>query len=125
MNATVKEWTAKADGDYRMAGRELKARNHPNYDGICFHAQQCAEKLMKAALIHQGTTPPKTHDLLGLNRLLVQACQGWGWPEQELRFLSHSAVTFRYPGESASAADAARAFEICSRLRTKLLKILP
>ena len=107
-----------------MAGRELRAKTKPNYDGICFHAQQCAEKLVKALLIHKGTTPPKTHALTELSRLLAQTCPGWDWPAEELRFLSHSAVAFRYPGESAGAADAARAFEISTRLRARLLRLL-
>jgi hypothetical protein len=34
------EWVAKAEGDYATAGRELRARRHPNYDAACFHAQQ-------------------------------------------------------------------------------------
>jgi hypothetical protein len=58
------------------------------------------------------------------DRLLAPVCKGWDWPEDELRFLSHAAVTFRYPGESASAADATKASKLCSRLRSKLLKLL-
>jgi HEPN domain-containing protein len=48
MNGTVKEWIAKAEGDYATAARELRAIESPNYDAACFHAEQCAEKLMKA-----------------------------------------------------------------------------
>ena len=57
MNATVKEWVAKAEGDYRAAERELHPTGTPNLDAVCFHAEQCAEKLMKALLIHLGVTP--------------------------------------------------------------------
>ena len=52
MNATVKEWIAKAEADFSTATRELQAAESPNFDAVCFHAQQCAEKLMKALLIH-------------------------------------------------------------------------
>lgn len=38
MNETIKEWIAKAEGDYPVAGRELKATTNPNYDAVCFHA---------------------------------------------------------------------------------------
>ncbi len=48
MNALMTEWIAKAEGDYATAGRELRARRHPNYDAACFHAQQTAEKYLKA-----------------------------------------------------------------------------
>jgi len=42
------EWVAKAEGDFAMMERECQATENPNYDGICFHAQQCAEKYLKA-----------------------------------------------------------------------------
>jgi HEPN domain-containing protein len=44
------EWRQKADGDLATAKRELRARSAPNYDAACFHAQQCAEKYLKALL---------------------------------------------------------------------------
>ncbi|MBU0764543.1 MAG: HEPN domain-containing protein [Bacteroidetes bacterium] len=40
MNDIVKEWIRKADADFHSALREYRARNHPNYDSACFHAQQ-------------------------------------------------------------------------------------
>ena len=40
MNDIVAEWIEKAEGDYRSAERELRARRGPNYDAACFHAQQ-------------------------------------------------------------------------------------
>lgn len=120
MNDTVREWVAKAEGDYATAGRELRAEELPNYDAVCFHAEQAIEKLMKALLIHLGVTPPRTHDLVVLDRLLVTARPGWSWPTEELRLLTRAAVVFRYPGESAGKAAAAEAFEIAARLFTQL-----
>jgi HEPN domain-containing protein len=35
-------------GDFATVEREVRARKNPNYDGVCFHAQQCAEKYLKA-----------------------------------------------------------------------------
>ncbi len=91
MNATVKEWIAKAEGDYATAELELHPTGTPNLDAVCFHAEQCIEKLMKALLIHLGVTPPRTHDLATLDRLLSPACSGWSWPVQELRLLTRAA----------------------------------
>jgi len=51
MNGTVKEWVLKAEADFATAGRELQATTAQNYDAVCFHAQQCVEKLMKALLL--------------------------------------------------------------------------
>ena len=54
MNALTTEWVLKAGGDYATTGREMRARRQPNYDAACFHAQQTAEKYLKAFLLeHQ------------------------------------------------------------------------
>jgi HEPN domain-containing protein len=124
MNATVKEWIAKAEGDYATASRELRATELPNYDAACFHAEQCAEKLMKALLIHLGVTPPRTHDLAALDRLLAPLCPGWSWPVEELRLLTRAAVDFRYPGESADNNEASESFQIATRMRATLRSLL-
>jgi len=124
MNDVVREWVAKAQGDFGTAGRELQARPEPNYDAVCFHAQQCAEKLLKALLIARGVTPPKTHDLVELHRQLTPVCAEWSWPESELRLLTRAAVEFRYPGESAEQREATAALDVCTRLRTRLLSLL-
>ena len=50
MNELVKEWVNKAEGDYHSALRDYRARKFPNYDAAGFHAQQCAEKYLKAIL---------------------------------------------------------------------------
>jgi HEPN domain-containing protein len=54
MNEVVEEWIAKAEGDFRTASRELVVVDRPNYDAVCFHAQQCIEKLMKAVTDRAG-----------------------------------------------------------------------
>lgn len=124
MKETVREWIEKAEGDFATARRELRARKSPNYDACCFHAQQGVEKLMKAVLIHRGASFPKTHDLAYLDQLLVSARPEWSWPVAELRFLSRAALAFRYPGESAERADAAKAFKLANRMREKLLALV-
>ena len=124
MNDTVKEWIDKAERDLATARRELAAVEQANYDAVCFHAQQCIEKLMKALLIHLGVIPTKTHDLSFLDQLLTPICPKWSWPSDDLRFLSRAAVAFRYPGESADREEAAQAFDIATRVREKLLLLL-
>ncbi|OGP60133.1 MAG: hypothetical protein A2V67_07090 [Deltaproteobacteria bacterium RBG_13_61_14] len=123
MNETVKEWIAKAEADFATASRELRAEEKLNYDAVCFHAQQCIEKLMKGFLIHFGAVPPKSHDLVQLSQLVSQASPKWSWPLNELRFLTRAAVDFRYPGESADREEAQGALDIASRMREKLLAL--
>ncbi len=124
MNETVKEWVIKAEDDLATAGREFRVIERPNFDAVCFHAQQCVEKLMKGLLIHLGVIPPKSHDLVRLSRLLAGVCGEWSWPLEELRFLTRAAVDYRYPGESADQEEAVMALSIATRMREKLLSLL-
>ena len=121
MSDTVREWVAKAQGDYRVARRELSAADEPSFDAVCFHSQQCAEKLIKALLIREGVVPPKTHDLSLLSNLLVPLRGEPPCSPEDLRFLTQAATLFRYPGESAERQDATQAVEICEALRRVLL----
>jgi HEPN domain-containing protein len=43
-------------------------RSHENYpkDSLCFHAQQYAEKMIKAKLAEMGLRPPKIHNMVVL-----------------------------------------------------------
>ncbi len=124
MKKIVEEWRQKAEGDFFTAQRELAAVQFPNFDAVCFHAQQCLEKLLKAALIQQNIVPPRTHDLYQLHLLLQPVCPGWQPEIADLRYLTRAGVDFRYPGEAADREEAEGALEICSRLRLVLLTIL-
>ena len=120
MKLETREWIAKADGDFYDAQRGVRARKHPNYDGICFHAQQCIEKYFKARLLEAGIAFPKTHDLVRLLDLVSPTETSWELWRSELDVLTDYAVAFRYPAESATKAEAKRAFAICKRLRTQI-----
>ncbi len=50
MNEVVQEWLDRAEGDYATARRENAVVEQPNHVAVCFHAQQCIEKLMKGLL---------------------------------------------------------------------------
>lgn len=47
----VRQWVAKAENDLRNAEHTLKMKEDCPLDTVCFHAQQCTEKLMKAWLV--------------------------------------------------------------------------
>ena len=111
MKPIAAEWVTKAEGDFAMMERECRARKNPNYDGICFHAQQCAEKYLKARLCEADVSFGKIHDLVVLLEQVLVAEPEWETFREDLAYLSDFAVTFRYPGESAdreSALDAQR-----------------
>ena len=47
MKPLTHEWSQKAEGDYTVAATLWQAESAV-YDAICFHAQQCIEKYLKA-----------------------------------------------------------------------------
>ena len=84
---------------------------------MCFHAQQCAEKYLKALLIAQGRPFPKTHDLLTLDTLCTEAGFLLGLGPSQLGTLSAYAVKVRYPGEEPTWEEAQEALEIARAVR--------
>lgn len=70
-----------------------------------FHAQQAAEKLLKAILSHAGIVYPRTHQLAEL--LDLAADHGLKLPAEfeELRHLTPFAVEFRYDVLSGEEED--------------------
>lgn len=62
MKPLTEEWIRKAEEDYRVANREMKAEP-PSFNAVCFHAQQCVEKYLKAVLQENEVLFQKVHDL--------------------------------------------------------------
>ena len=111
MSEISREWIAKAEGDRVTALRELRARNAPNYDATCFHAQQAIEKLMKAFLLQHRMSFKRIHDLEVLLDSCVQQEPILGSLHSEAQLLTQYAVQFRYPGESADKTEAKQAVQ--------------
>jgi HEPN domain-containing protein len=83
----------------------------------CFHAQQRAEKYMKALLVAQKVPFPKTHDFQILHDLCVAHHIVLAIEPKQLHELSHYAVTVRYPGDDPILEAAKQAVELAKRLR--------
>ncbi len=64
-------WVTKADSEIRGALNNVIAAD-PAWDVVCFHAQQAAEKYLKAFLVARSESPPRTHDLGALLGLCIQ-----------------------------------------------------
>ena len=110
MNPAVAEWVSKAEGDFLTAGRELRARKSPNYDAVCFHAQQCAEKYLKAVLQENDKRIPKIHFLLELLAMILKFDGSYEFLKADLEVLEDYAVRFRYPGDLAEKDQAKAAY---------------
>lgn len=117
MNRITQEWINKAEGDYATAERELKAETNLNYDAVCFHAQQCAEKYLKAKLQEANIFFGKTHDLTSLLDLILPIEATWEHLRSNLQTLNAFAVSYRYPGDFADEAEAREAMEKCRDVR--------
>lgn len=118
MHALTAEWVAKAEGDFASAGRELRARRDPNYDAACFHAQQTAEKYLKAFLQEEGVAFPRTHNLIELLRLCLPIDASLAAQRADLVLIDRFAVSYRYPGDSADKKEARQAFRAAQSVRT-------
>ena len=66
MKPLTEEWISKAEGDYHTMLRESRAEQFPNHDAVCFHAQQCVEKYLKARMCEAGIRIGKSHDLVAI-----------------------------------------------------------
>jgi HEPN domain-containing protein len=65
----AKEWLRYAKSDLNTAVHMFNDVNPKETEISCYHAQQCAEKSLKAHLILKDIDPPRIHDLLELNQL--------------------------------------------------------
>jgi len=124
MKPIAAEWVAKAEADFATLERECRVTENPNYDGICFHAQQCAEKYLKARLCKADVPFSKIHDLAALLEQVLAFEPAWESFREDLAYLSDFAVTFRYPGESADRESALDAQRRCRRFRSAARKTL-
>jgi HEPN domain-containing protein len=71
----AKGWLLKGDSDLNTA-RQTIAGDGP-YDTACFHAQQAAEKFLKALIAYADAAIPRTHDLDELTRLAPRTRPNW------------------------------------------------
>jgi HEPN domain-containing protein len=97
--------------------RECRVRARPAYSAIAFHAQQCAEKYLKARLCEAGRSIPRVHDLCALLDLVGDLDPSWGVMRGDLRFLTDFAVSYRYPGGGADRNTALDARRRCRTFR--------
>ena len=124
MKPLTAEWVDKAEGDFATAGRELLVGSAPNYDAACFHAQQCAEKYLKARLVEAGVSVSRTHDLVVILDSLLGIEPSWESLRQYAEPLTDLAVEVRYPGTCAEKDDALEAVECAARVRHNVRQAL-
>ena len=117
MKRLTRQWVAKAEGDFQIVRRELRARKNPNLDGACFHAQQCIEKYLKARLQEENVAFPRTHDLGQLLDFAKTVEPLWECFRSGLNWLNVFGARVRYPGTDATRDMAKQALRICRQIR--------
>ena len=116
---TIKEWLLLADGDLKTAEDELRMKEAVT-NAICFHAQQCVEKCLKAYLTSVNQPFGKTHDIAELVELAKKSDREFETLYKlKANKLTRYAVEVRYPDEFyiPSLDEARESLEIARETR--------
>jgi HEPN domain-containing protein len=122
----LRQWVEKGEHDLVTAEHTLKLKKNCPFDTVCFHAQQCAEKYLKALLVLRSIDFPKNHNLRILMQL-IPAEVALGLDSKAVIGLTRYAVDARYPGdwESITRAEAKQAVSIARQVREAVRARLP
>jgi HEPN domain-containing protein len=118
----AKEWLRYAKSDLHTAKHMFHDVIPKEIEISCYHAQQCAEKSLKAYLILKDIEPPRLHDLVELNQLCTELEPSFSILQRHCVLLNPYGVHVRYPNELAvddeltnSALDTAQLiFDFCT-----------
>ena len=102
LSREVSRWLRYAREDLEIA--EMIIEHDQALRAACFHAQQCAEKAIKASLIFLGESFRRVHDLELLSQELPKDWALSKDPER-LSWLTVWAVEPRYPGDLPEATE--------------------
>ncbi|MGQ0814410.1 MAG: HEPN domain-containing protein [Gemmatimonadota bacterium] len=107
------EWLRRARADFALA-RTGRTAPEVLYEDLCFHAQQAAEKAIKALLVMRQLEFPKTHMLEQLLDLARRAGVEIPAEVRQSARLSDYATGARYPGgaEDVTEDDYRKAIEL-------------
>ena len=94
-SAVAKQWLAAAEEDQALGQRSLEPPALPR--GAVFHAQQAAEKALKAFLAWHDLPFKRTHDLVELLRQCTSVEPNFATLEETAQILTPYAITGRYP----------------------------
>jgi HEPN domain-containing protein len=121
----VIQWLEYADEDLKLARHGLTLTSGVPYRLIAYHAQQCAEKYLKAFLVYHEIDFPYTHNI---GRLLELCAEKGDWARglPEADELTPFAITARYPSEQEAVTreESLRAIEIALKVRETIRKAL-
>lgn len=94
----VQQWLNRARKDL-AAGEVLLKEGLEDYENVGFHAQQAAEKFIKAFLVRHQVEFPKTHNIAVLAQLVATVDAKLAKSLIAADALTPYGVEFRYPGD--------------------------
>ena len=106
------EWIKFSNMDL-TAAKHLYETLHPQpLEIICYHCQQSSEKALKAFLVYNGITPPKTHDLNDLRNTCRNIDDNFDEITDSCKRLTDYGVQPRYPmGDEITDGDTVLALQ--------------
>ena len=104
-----------------LALQLLNQTGRAPHEVIGFHAQQAAEKFIKAVLVLNGIVFERTHDLVLLYRLAEQRGVSIAADVEQLRALNGYAVQFRYESCGLVLIAAPDCEQVAERLQAQAL----
>ena len=117
-------WMKKAESDLENVFTMMESGKA--LDTACFHAQQGAEKYLKAFLCFHGVDYPKTHDIEELLDLCSTIDKRFSALVTETLFLTDYAVELRYDFEFwPHQEDVQAAHEAANKIKQLVLSLLP
>jgi len=124
IHKVVKQWLEHAEEDLRLAKHAFRLSSSCPYKLVAFHAQQCAEKYLKAFLALKKVDFPYTHNISLLLEISSDHA-AWAKDLREAETLTDYAVTARYPGaEKVTKKDAELAVKTAVKVRNVVRKAL-
>ena len=121
----VQQWLDKAHKDLRAA-EVLLGGNFDDYENVGFHAQQAAEKFIKAFLVRHQIEFSKTHNIGALRQLVSQLDPALAQQTSGADALTPYGVEFRYPGDLPvlSRSEGSEALRLAKLVRDAVLASL-
>ena len=114
--AMVEQWLRKADEDLAVA-EYLVSSERPYYGAVGFHAQQAAEKYLKALLVRHQIEFPKTHDFEKLLTLCARVSREFEKLQPQTDRLQPFAVAARYTLVVPQESEVEQAVQDMKRVR--------
>lgn len=117
----VKKWINHAEEDLRLAKHSLALESGCPFRLTAYHAQQCAEKYLKALLVFHQIDFPYTHSITRLLEICAEIINTNELTEAEI--LTPFAITTRYPGEDEEVTkeEAIDAIRIADLVKEKII----